>query len=253
MSKTALTSSGVKRNLKRGSDPSELRERIVRIAGELFLKQGFEGVSLEMIVAKTGGSFRDLYREFGSKKKLFLLVMRELCDEVVSPLHGQELLGGDGIACPIEDALYTLGKRVLETLLSERLLALHRLVLSEAKRFPALAKTWYERGPNGANQALATLLVKYENSGYLQVADASLAAAIFLDSLINNLQLRALTGHTVLAAEIDQRVRASVHIFLNGTRLQMRTTNLVRRGAPQPPTHERKTKSERQAQTLHAD
>ena len=64
---------------RRSCEPGEEREKrnelIVRVAGDLFLARGFGAVSLEMIVEKTGGSFRDLYREFGSKEALFLRVL----------------------------------------------------------------------------------------------------------------------------------------------------------------------------------
>ena len=189
-------------------------KQIVRVAGDLFLARGFGGVSLEMIVEKTGGSFRDLYRDFGSKEALFLRVLSELCDEVITPLHVLSAKEKDERS--LEDHLSFVGRQILGTLLSPRLLELHRLVLSEAKRFPALGTRWYESGPNAANRLLAAVLTHYSEAGLLCTQDPCTLAAIFLDSLVNNLQLRKLTGIPVSEVEIQQRVDACVQVFLHG-------------------------------------
>lgn len=201
-----------------GSASRERTNNALHVAGELFLSRGYEGVSLEMIVAKTGGSFRDLYHEFGSKEKLFLRVMQALCDEVIDPLDSAGNAENPPLLKPIDEVLSLTGRRVLETLLSPRFIALHRLMVSESKRFPGLGKRWFEAGPNSANRAVAAVLARYSKAGHLSAEDPCLLAAVFLDSLINNLQLRKLNGMAVSNADIEQRVRICVQIFLNGAR-----------------------------------
>ena len=200
------------------SVPDQERLRtVLRETGNLFLTRGYEGVSLEMIVAKVGGSFRDLYREFGSKEKLFVRVVYSLCDEVISELNS----AGDvrqGELLPLKDVLLVLGRTILAMLLSPRLLELHRLILSEAKRFPELGRRWYEEGPNQANRVVAEVLMRYSKAGLLNEEDPCLLAAVFLDSLINNLQLRKLTGIPVSDADVDERVRVCVRVFMDGVR-----------------------------------
>ena len=199
-----------------GEEQTERTRKVIEAAGDLFLARGFEGVSLQDIVTETGGSFRDLYRDFGSKETLFLRVVSGLCDAVIAPL---EAIGGSsGVERPLEEVLTSIAGRVLEALLSPRLLGLQRLILSEAKRFPALGSRWYEVGPNTANRVLGAVLQRYSEAGLLQTEDPCLLAAIFLDSLINNLQLRRLTGMTVSKADMDERVRICVQVFLNGVR-----------------------------------
>ena len=199
------------------TDPSRIRTKVVlKAASDLFLAKGYEGVSLEMIVAKAGGSFRDVYREFGSKEKLFLRVLQSLCDDVLAPL---ERIGADSAQAhrrSLEQALSEVGREVLAVLLSPRLLALHRLVVSESKRFPAIGRRWYESGPNGANRAVAEVIARYSERGQLSNEDPCLLAAVFLDSLVNSLQLRRLTGIVVSEADIEDRVRVCVRVFLKG-------------------------------------
>ena len=105
---------------------------------------------------------------------------------------------------------------MLETLLAPQGLAFHRLILSEAPRFPELAKAFYSSGPDSANASLAAFLSARAQQDHLQVEDFEVAAAIFLDGTVNNLQLKALTGGRVLRSDIDNRVRQVVGIFLDG-------------------------------------
>ena len=197
--------------------PAKRSSNVLKAAGELFLSHGYEGVSIEMIVAKNGGSYRDLYREFGGKESLFLRVMSGVCSDVLAPLRAAPLRE-DGQATTIENALLAMGSAVLRTLLSPRVLALHRLIVSEAPRFPDLAKMFFQMGPASANEAVAAFLTARSASDGLLLGDPSVTAAVFLDMLTHNLQLRALTGSKVRQSEIKYRVQEATRIFLNGVR-----------------------------------
>ncbi len=191
--------------------PASWTGDVVSAAGELFLAHGYSGVSLEAVITKTGGSFRELYREFGSKEGLFIKAVGDMCDRVVSPWRALDVQN----LC-IEEALLVIGRAVLVTLLSPRLLALHRLVLSESVRFPELGKVWYEAGPNMANQALGAFLSARAQPDGLRLTDPCVEAAILVDSLVNNLQLRKLVGLQVSQTEIEERLHACVRVFLTG-------------------------------------
>ncbi len=206
----------VNRGASRAAPASRL-SGVIGAAGELFLAHGYGGVSIEMIVDRTGGSYRDLYKEFGGKEALFLRVMSDLCSQVLAPLRAAAS-PKDHRHVPMEKVLLAIGKTVLRTVLSPRVLALHRLMVSEAPRFPELAKTFFQMGPASANIALAELLTSRAASEGLLIHDPAISAAIFLDMLVNNLQLRTLTGGIVSQSEIDERVREATRIFLHGVK-----------------------------------
>ena len=188
---------------------------LVRVAGELFLERGYAGVSLADVMAQAGGSFRELYREFGSKEGLFLAAMSHVCEEVLAPWQDLDLE-----RLPTGEALVLFGKAVLSTLLSPRLLSLHRLVLAEAARVPELAKVWYEEGPTATNEALGLFLTKRSQTERLFLEDPDLEASLLINSMVNTLQLRQLVGIPVTEAEIDFQVRAAVRTFLYGVKLR---------------------------------
>ena len=119
---------------------------------------------------------------------------------------------------PLETALLALGRRALRTLLSQKVLALHRLAVSETPRFPELGRALFGKGPDSANKAVAALLKAASASEELTVGDPLVTAALYLDMLTHNLQLRLLTGGVVRDSEIEQRVREATRILLDGLR-----------------------------------
>lgn len=119
---------------------------------------------------------------------------------------------------PIEDVLLAMGRTLVRVLLSPRALAIHRLVISEGPRFPTLGKVFFQMGPSSANATLAAVLENRAQGGELSIPDPRAASAIFIHSLISDLHLRALTGGKVTRAEMEDRVREAVRIFLNGVR-----------------------------------
>src|SRR5215470_13565894 len=63
------------------------RERIVRLAWPLFLKKGYDNVSVDEIVDLVGGSKATIYSWFGDKEGLFEAVVRQKCEDVVLAIH----------------------------------------------------------------------------------------------------------------------------------------------------------------------
>ena len=206
-------SGGQVRRRNRGAE--QRRTDILAAASRLFLERGYGGVSLEMIVAAAGGSYRDFYTVFGSKDALFEHVLKQLCEDILAPLR--EALKQPGLeVMSLGGALTKLGESALETLLAPNALAFHRLMISEAPRVPEIARYFFRSGPDKANELLASFLLERLEQESLTIPDPHAAAAIFLDGLINNLQLRALTGGKVSKSEAKKRVGQVVQLFLRG-------------------------------------
>lgn len=197
--------------------PNKRASKVLKVAGELFLSRGYAEVSLEMIVAKSGGSFRDLYQAFGSKESLFLRVMTDVCEEVLSPLR-ELALDQASEQMPLEEVLLAMGRSILRVLLSARVLCLHRLVVSASPRFPALGKLFFQAGPSNVNETVADFLKARAERDGLVLPDPLAAAAIFINSLAGDLQLRALTGGKVSDSEVEARLQEAVRVFLIGVR-----------------------------------
>ncbi|WP_075041154.1 TetR/AcrR family transcriptional regulator [Acinetobacter radioresistens] len=184
---------------------------IIQTVGDMFLEHGYSRVSINAIIAKIGGSKRDLYAQFRDKEGLFRCVIADVCQQVLDPLKALPVEGES-----IEQALKSFGKIFLSVLLSSRVIALQKLVLSEATRYPEFAQTFVELGPVSAYSLAAELLNRRAELGEINVAEPQIMGALFCDMLISDLQFKIISGGTVLDQEIEERVQIAVSIFLNG-------------------------------------
>ncbi|WP_300758906.1 TetR/AcrR family transcriptional regulator, partial [Janthinobacterium sp.] len=66
---------------------SERRRKLLEAAGRLFLASGYDGVSMDAIVAEAGGSKATAYRYFGSKQDLLVAVVEYLCADFIIRLR----------------------------------------------------------------------------------------------------------------------------------------------------------------------
>src|SRR6478672_1591174 len=78
---------GTARGPGRVETAEQRRERIVRLVLPLFLKKGYDNVSIDDIIGVVGGSKATIYTWFGGKDGLFEAVVRQKCQEVVLAIH----------------------------------------------------------------------------------------------------------------------------------------------------------------------
>ena len=83
---------GAARGPGRPETAGQRRERIVRMAATLFLKKGYDNVSIDEIISVVGGSKATIYAWFGGKEGLFEAVVRQKCREVVLAIHSATML-----------------------------------------------------------------------------------------------------------------------------------------------------------------
>lgn len=192
-------------------DTGDKTSLIIQTVGDMFLEHGYSRVSINAIIAQIGGSKRDLYAQFGDKEGLFRCVIADVCRQVLDPLKA---LPVDGET--IEQALKSFGTIFLSVLLSDRVIALQKLVLSEASRYPEFAQTFVELGPVSAYRLAAEILTKKSAEGEIKVTQPQVMGALFCDMLISDLQFKIISGGRVSEQQIEERVQMAVSVFLNG-------------------------------------
>ena len=77
-----------------------------------------------------------------------------------------------------------LGRRLALAIVRPDVIALRRLLVGEAREFPALAAQYFDQAPGQVLEALASGFERLGKSGLLRVADARLAAAQFAYLLV---------------------------------------------------------------------
>lgn len=187
------------------------RNEIVDIAGALFLEQGYAAVSMALIATVVGGSKGTLYGYFASKEELFEAFVLRAGQE-----RWQEFVAAPPETKGIEADLQELGCRYLRFLLSQEIMSVTRLVISEAARFPELGKIFYENGPKGVITTIAATLGAAAERGELKLDDPMAAAWRFKSLCESTLYEHFLWAirNSVTEEEIMANVKPACTIFL---------------------------------------
>jgi AcrR family transcriptional regulator len=202
---------GTARGPGRAETAEQRRERIARMAWPLFLKKGYDSVSIDEIIGVVGGSKATIYAWFGGKEGLFEEVVRQKCRDVVLAIHVDA-------AGSLEAQLAEIGHSFLAIVLSPPILEFHRLMVSIGRKFPETGRLFFETGPASAYGIVATWIAKHQKEGRIGEDDPYRLAVLFLDMLIGEHQLSWLTGMPRAAKrdQIDETVRLAVKVFLRG-------------------------------------
>jgi len=155
------------------------RAAIVEAATRRFLRQGYDATRIDQIAADASASKQTVYNQFGDKETLFRQVVlgaTATAETMAAALPASFDTVPDA---EFPDALRTLARRYLATTAAPPLLALRRLVIGEATRFPALAAEYHERAPALVMAAFAELFARLDARGLLRVPDPAEAARHF--------------------------------------------------------------------------
>jgi TetR/AcrR family transcriptional regulator, mexJK operon transcriptional repressor len=202
---------GIARGPGRLETIEQRRERVVRLAAPLFLKKGYDNVSIDEIIGVVGGSKATIYAWFGGKEGLFEAVVRQECRDVTMAIHA-DATGS------LEAQLTEIGQSFLAMVLSPPILEFHRLMVSIGRTFPEIGRLFYQTGPDSAYQIVATWIAKQQKEGRIIEEDPYRLAVLFLDMLIGEHQLSWLTSMPRAARrdKINETVRIAVKVFLRG-------------------------------------
>jgi AcrR family transcriptional regulator len=207
---------------RRGGRPprllaEQIGDQILDVATPLFLTEGYGATSIEAVAKRARMSKRTVYSRFRDKAELFGAVVHRLVERLRPPNAAPEQFFEGG---SLETILQRLAGLILRAALSPPALALHRVILAEATRFPELAEAVNQEGTRReAIHLIAALLEREASAGSLGVTNAEFAAEQFLHMLVAGPQRRALGLGTPMTAEaLDAWARDAVDLFLNGCR-----------------------------------
>ena len=188
------------------------RQQIISGARRVFLKDGFEGASIDDIVRAARVSKGTVYAYFPSKQSLFEALIAEDKRKQAEVVFSLDLSDGDAAR-----VLRQMGKFLLESLLQPESLALLRIVIGAASRFPELGKAFFDAGPGFGRARLGAYFECLTAQGILEVAEPQLAASQFIDLCRTGTHLRLLLGDEMSPAEeeINRNIESAVRVFLS--------------------------------------
>lgn len=197
--------------VKRWIDPVK-HKAIVRAATRLFLKNGFSATSMDDVAELAQVTKQTVYSHFGNKDGLFKEIISYQC---IKHSPTEDMLADENL--PIEKLLFRVGVGFLGMISSNEGLAIHRLVMSEAERKPALAKLFYETGPKRMNDLLTDYLDRQNRRGKLKIKNTASAASYFYSLLKGRYHLRMALKVKPLPTqqELNAHVRETVVVFMH--------------------------------------
>jgi TetR/AcrR family transcriptional repressor of mexJK operon len=185
---------------------------LLDIAAQTFLEEGFAGASVGEIARRAHASKETFYSRYDSKNEIFEAVMRRLVDRFSGQLD-ETMVTSD----PPEKVLPAFAAKILEKILSDDGIGLQKLVQMESKRFPAVARLFFELGPQRTLRSLGRYLDSQVTQKRLRPLDGEVAAQHFMGILTSDLMMRRSLGVLTkkpTAQENSKRILTAVSVFL---------------------------------------
>ena len=181
----------------------------------MFLAEGYGGTSIEAVAQRARISKRTFYHRFPDKAALFGAVVHRIIEELRPPAGTPLYEGGN-----LEEVLRRLARLMLRAVLTPMALALNRLMVAEAQRFPELAAIVAREGGRAELVGqIAGIFDRESRAGGLALDRAAFAAEQFLQLVVSLPQRRALgLGTPMTETELDAWADDCVNLFLNGCR-----------------------------------
>lgn len=186
---------------------------VLRAARKIFLTYGFSGATTDMIQREAAVSKSTVYAHYANKESLFIAVVEAECRIFADTINAIRFSPGK-----LRETLIELAKAYLTILLSESGLALHRIIVAEGPRFPALARMFYKAGPNVIIAMVTDLLARAEASKELSFGGIAQdeAARVFIHLVRSEPQFLSLIhpDYSPENEQIDHWVFVAVETFM---------------------------------------
>jgi TetR/AcrR family transcriptional regulator, mexJK operon transcriptional repressor len=185
------------------------KARVMAVATELFIANGYAGTSLIDIARGAGVATRTLYQHFGDKEALFreVIFARDAVGKIVKP----QVEDGD----TLYSALMRAARYALEVVYRPHSIGLMRLMIAESQRFPDFmrqtAMSIFGRFEGNIERVFVTL----EQAGAVPPGDHARAVSVFNDLIQGSRPLMTYTDWRS-GPPSDAELRERIELFIRG-------------------------------------
>jgi AcrR family transcriptional regulator len=220
-----------------GNASETLDQHILAIASRLFIENGYAGTSIEQIAAAAGAGKQTIYRRYESKEDLFKAAITDLGEMLLRSAAIAEASSADPLT-----SLRETCRAWLDIATMPEAIAIHRVLIADAYRFPSLADYVRDRAAEPFHVVVLRLIRSAREAGQIRSdLDDELTSRV-LSGLLTGWRLKqALLGRVALEDEVERATFFQVAwgIFLNGAvasldRPEPRGTQAARRHGRRP-------------------
>jgi AcrR family transcriptional regulator len=185
---------------------------VLDVALEVFLEHGYEGATLEMIIAAAGTTKRTLYSQYDDKTALFRAAVQRAIERYTAETQKVMVVQSDDL----EETLTSVARLRIRYVLSPVGQRLQGIIFAEVKRFPDLFNIAYRQATAPLLDYLTGVFRRHAAAGQIDVEDPARVAAVFLNMAVGGPSRIMGTNKNISDAEIEERVRFSVRLILRG-------------------------------------
>lgn len=184
--------------------------QILNAAAELFLKKGFESVSMDSVAASAGVSKATLYAHFANKKELFVAVVAEETQRIL-----EQIWEPRGSAQGVESVLRSVAANFIQVFLADRTVAFKRAVTGALPHFNDVGAVVFAAGPAKMTAMLAGFLKTAPASERLVIEDPERAARQFMNLTCGEFELGgALWMPRPSQDAVERTIDAAIEMFM---------------------------------------
>lgn len=195
-------------------DAAGLADRLLDAATEQFATKGYSGTTMEAISKAAGASTKTVYSRYTNKAEMLHAVVQRLIDRTLAQ-HAVSMAVDPAGSTP-RAFLLDLGRRFATVISTPQGAGINRLALSEAFRFPELAR-FYVEGLGRGIALVENALLQWQEAGLMpSMPKAHTAATLFIGMITDRPRIRAVIGKPLSADEIETHVATAVEVFLRG-------------------------------------
>lgn len=155
---------------------ADKRQKILDAATRVFLARGYGETSMDRVAQESGAARRTLYNQFKSKEALF----EAMVARIWSGFPVIDITRDEASLTDPRHGLIRLGQAVADFWVPPESVAFLRMVIAEGPRFPALTKTFLDKGKVPAMTAVADYLAALSKRKLVAIKDPKIAARQFL-------------------------------------------------------------------------
>jgi AcrR family transcriptional regulator len=194
-------------------ESSDRRHQILEAALKVFSTKGFHKATNKDIADAAGGISPGLiYWYFKDKQDLFLSLVRERAPIFDVVTHPERL-----IDLPPREALTLIGRSFLAVLDVPANMAMFRIIVSEAMRFPEVGEQFCKIAPVHIFTTLNAYFQRQINLGIFRPHDTAIATRSFMGMFVAHIIVREVMRQPeAIATPSDQVVATAVEIFVRG-------------------------------------